>query len=549
MWKIRRPLRLAAVTITLSAMVTGGQAGAATGTAPESESPPGGPSGISVPTLAWAACEPAGFQCASAQVPLDYRDPGGKTISLAVTRLPAADPQQRIGSLFVNPGGPGSSGVGLAARLAGRLSGLEADALPQAVLDRFDIVGFDPRGVAGSSPAIACFDGAQTQQAFVESTATLRPGGFQRGMRLAKRFTTACVENSGGLLPYIGTEYVARDLDLLRAAVGDDKLTYLGLSYGTYLGTVYANLFPGRTRALAFDSAHNPPAHANRQYQFDLDQYVAQERTLNRFFDWCAATPDRCPFGDGKPARSFDRLLADLDANPVRDSTGVVANGATFAYLVIFGGLNGGRAAWPQFAKDLTDAEKRTGALIAPVSSDPEGAFLSANAAVDCADRIYPPSLAKLRARLAHAVAAAPRLGPVMAYGPSPSYDHAHATICLQWPAERASRYTGRFNAPGSAPILVVGTTGDPDTPFRDSVALSKTLDNGRLLTFDGEGHRAYFISACVKAAISAYLIDGTLPKPGTVCDDDVPPGQIAASNVRGSQRLPAGAAGAGADR
>ncbi|MFG1792104.1 alpha/beta hydrolase [Nocardia sp. NPDC049149] len=475
-----------------------------------SDAPAGGVPGVAVPELAWASCGDPGYQCATADVPLDYRNPGAGTISLAVRRHVASDPARRIGSLFVNPGGPGGSGAGFVSSVI--------STMPEEIAARFDVVGFDPRGV-GKSRAVECWTAEEMQSEWATVPAQWRPGAFERGQDSAARFNAACQARSGDLLPYIGTEFVARDMDLLRAAVGDNEINYLGVSFGTMIGAVYANLFPQRIRASVLDGAYNPETYANDPYAYDYGQYVELEAALNRFLDWCATDRTVCQFGDparGGPGAALDALIADLTDNPVRDETGqVVANGASLAYGLTLQ-VNGGRAAWPAIADSLRQAaEHRDGPALRKIGRLAD--FFAANVAVECADRIYPPLTLELQARLALDVAAAPRLGPVAAWGP-PGYDHSHANACQRWPAPRASRYAGPWSAAGSAPILVVGTTGDPDTPYQDAVALTRMLQNGRLLTVDGEGHSGFGHSQCARDTETAYLIDVSAPQSGTTC-------------------------------
>jgi len=491
-------LLLAAVTVPVSAA--------------EEALPPGGLPGIQIPSLAWQDCphNDNGLQCAIAQVPRDYRNLGRGSLSLYLKRHLATDSAHRIGSLFVNPGGPGGSAADFVSAVVGRL--------PAEVASRFDIVGFDPRGVAASGQ-VRCMTAQETQQAWVGASASVQPGAFERGQRAAEQFNAACQMRSGDLLPYLGTEYVARDMDLLRAAVGDKKLNYFGVSFGTFIGTVYANLFPTRIRVMALDGAYDPEAYANNPYKYDYWQYVAVEGALYRFLDWCAYSPD-CPFGHGDPVAAYDALVSDLDDNPVRDAHGdVVANGATLTYHVMFA-LNGGTPGWPGIAEDLSAAQQRGGSYVDSIAS--KSNFFAANVSVECADRVYPAGELLLHYHLALTTVPAPRTGPVAAYGP-PGYDHSHANACQQWPAERASRYAGPWSAHGSAPILVVGTTGDPDTPYQDAVTLAATLENGHLLTFVGEGHSGFAHSRCARAAEVAYLIDLTLPQGEARCTDDPP--------------------------
>jgi pimeloyl-ACP methyl ester carboxylesterase len=469
-----------------------------------------------VPVLTWSDCG-EGFQCADADLPLDYRHPHGRTISIALIRRTAADPARRIGSLFFNPGGPGGSGVNFVRSAY--------QTLPDELRARFDIVGFDPRGVARSS-AVNCWSSEHYAQQFAHAKARLDTDAFTEAVRQAADFHDACVRNSKDLLPFVGTGYVARDLDLLRAAVGDQKLSYFGASYGTYLGTVYASLFPTRVRGAALDGAYDPEAYANRPYDYDRGQHAALDAALQRFFAWCADTPERCRFGHGNPAAAFDRLLACLDAHPVTvpaKGTTVTTNAYELLYKVLFY-LNGGRPVWPLLGDILQQADERNdGLLVTTPWLPPFFASMTANTVVECADRAFPQDQRRLEQHLAAVATIAPRFGPALAYGP-PGYDQTHAAACSQWPAEQISRYEGPYHAKGSAPILVVGTTGDPDTPYHDAVALARTLDNASLLTFKGEGHTAFHASQCAKAAITTYLTELILPPPHTICADAPPP-------------------------
>ena len=478
--------------------------------------PAGGVPGVPVPTLAWSDCGDGVHQCTSARVPLDYRRPGGTQLTLQLRRRPATDPATRIGTLFLYAGGPGSSGWDWVQSFATSSS-------PE-LRDRFDIVGFDPRGVHRSQPVI-CLDGPAYRAQWAQVRTRPAPDSFGTAVRLAREWNGACRAHSGGLLPYLGTASQARDLDLLRAAVGDDRLTYFGGSYASYVGTVYADMFPQRTRALVLDSGYDPRKYADDPYAYDYGQYRATEAAMYRFLGWCAANPQQCAFAADVPAPTAGALAAkvhavldSLDANPVRDTTGAVSvNGATMLSELTYR-LNSGTRYWATLGTNLDLAESRTGPLLYTISQS-DTAFNAVNVAVECADRVYPRGLPELRTRLARAAADFPLTAPGMAYGP-PAYDQTHAPACLQWPAARHSRYTGSYRARGSAPILVVGNIGDPDTPYADSVALAHILAHGRLLTWDGEGHTARRKSACAEAHMYEYLLRLTLPPAGTVCRD-----------------------------
>jgi pimeloyl-ACP methyl ester carboxylesterase len=362
---------------------------------------------------------------------------------------------------------------------------------------------------------VSCLDLTGYRAQWARATARTAAGAIG----LAREWNAACRAHSGALLPYIGTKSQARDLDLLRAAVGDDQLSYFGGSYATYVGTVYASMFPRRVRAMVLDSAYDPEKYADDPYAYDYGQFRSTESAMYRFLAWCAATPAQCGFAAGVPAPTSAGLAAkvrailkSLDANPAGD-----VNGATML-SELTSALNGGTRRWVTLGANLRLAESRTGPLIYAITQS-DTAFNAVNVSVECADRVYPPGLAELRARLAKVASEFPLTAPGMAYGP-PAYDHTHGPACLLWPAARHSRYTGSYRARGSAPILIVGNTGDPDTPYEDSVALSRLLQNSHLLTWQGEGHTARLKSACAAAYMYEYLLRLSVPPEGTVCRD-----------------------------
>ncbi|MFF7244858.1 alpha/beta hydrolase [Embleya sp. NPDC008237] len=503
----RRPLRLRVAAVAVAGLAIIG-AGSADASAAASDTPP-------TPTLAWAPCaQDATFDCANATVPLDYRDPRGRTLTLAVIRHKAADPTRRLGTLVMQPGGPGNSGVDF-------VRGNHA-ALPAELRERFDVFGFDARGIARSAP-YECWDDARYTQEIAQSPGHPGPGGYERAVSTARDFDAACASKAGDVLPFMGTDYVARDLDLLRRALGERRLSFYGRSFGSFVGTVYADRYPGRVRAMVLDGAYDPVHYASRPYEYDRPQYLALDGAMGRFLDWCGSDPAGCGFGGGDARGAFDRLIDELDAHPVATPSGALANGYTLAYRLMFN-INEGKAVWPAFGAALRQAELRDGTAFllrppSPASFD----FLTANIAVECVDRVYPQDMARLERNVRANVRDAPLLGPAIGFGP-PTYDHNHAPACVQWTGERVSRHQGSYRARGSAPILVLGTTGDPDTPYRDAVALAERLDNARLLTFRAEGHTAFGRSGCAKAAATAYLVDLKLPPPGTVCADEADP-------------------------
>ncbi|MFF3677714.1 alpha/beta hydrolase [Streptomyces sp. NPDC002120] len=469
-----------------------------------------------VPVLSWGPCAgPAdGFECATARVPLDHRRPTGATIPLAVTRRVVAEKAHRSGVLVLHPGGPGNSGVDFARN--------SYAALPASLRDAFDVVGYDMRGVARSGQ-VECWDDKEYAAAVDAARGVPGPGALQSAIRQGADFAEACRRRSGDLVPFIGTASNAKDLDLLRQALGEETLSFYGRSFGSYVGTVYAAQFPRRVRAMVLDGAYDPRRYADVPYAYDAAQFVALDAAVGRFLDWCAQNADACGFGDGRPREAFEQLKRALDADPVISASGRPATGYTLAYRLMFN-INAGKEIWPELGQALRAAQARQGSFLLNPPSPASFDFLNVNMAVECADRVYPAGRLLLGALVSAHVASAPLLGPPIGLGP-PTYDHNHAPTCAQWPAERPSRYEGSYRAQGSAPILVLGTTGDPDTPYQDAVALAGTLANGRLLTFDAEGHTAYNRSACVSALVTDYLATLALPARGTVCADETPAG------------------------
>lgn len=482
------------------------------------------------PALSWGPCPNAavadGFECATARVPLDYRKLEGHTISLAVTRRTVADPARRVGVLFLQPGGPGNSGVDFAQNSYANL--------PAALRDHFDIIGFDMRGVARSSP-VECWDDREYSRAVDSAKGVPGSGALLRALREAHDFDAACQQRAGDLLPFVGTASNAKDIDMLRRALGEERISFYGRSFGTYVGTVYAASFPRRVRAMAVDGAYDPIKYANNPYAYDAPQFKALDEAVGRFLDWCGQKPMVCGFGEGHARQAFQRLKSALDADPVITPSGRPANGYTLAYRLMFN-INGGKEDWVNLGRALRLAQLRNSSsfLLSPPSSASFD-FLNPNVAVECADRDYPTSLRLLERNLTANAALAPLLGPPIAYGP-PTYDHNHAPACVQWPAKRLSRFRGSYRAAGAPPILVLGTTGDPDTPYKDAVALAEILQKGRLLTFKAEGHTAFNRSACASRAITNYLTALTLPAAGAVCTDEAPvPDPPSSDGTRGN--------------
>jgi len=482
-----------------------------------------------VPTLDWTDCGD-GFQCATARVPLDYDHPRGARISLALIRLPAGDPARKIGSIFINPGGPGGSGVDFV-RAAGPI--LYSD----EVRARFDLVGFDPRGIIGSTP-LRCFE------TFDQALAVLPPMAFpvtraeeRIWVRSDRALARACARRGGAILDHMATADVARDLDLLRRAVGDDKLSYVGYSYGTYLGATYANLFPNKVRALVVDGVLDPIAWATGRgdqartlpFSTRLRSDQGALATLNEFFRLCDAGAANCAFSAGSPRRRFARLAERLLAEPVQLPDG---QGGTFPFtyadLVATAlGAMYDPASWPflaEFLQQLWDlaqpqaAAATLGTLRARLGGFQQEEypnFVEGFPGVACSETDNPASVGAW----ARAARASDRRFPY--FGRLWTWI---TSICQPWPGQDADRYDGPWTRRTSNPVLVVGTRFDPATRYQGAVILDNLLPRSRLLTLDGWGHTSLLASACIDGHVSGYLLTAQVPPRGTVCQPDVVP-------------------------
>ena len=489
--------------------VAGAVAAAAALTACSGTPPPATLATYYTQHLHWQPCD-GGFQCAELVVPFDYAKPGGPRFTLPVVKLSAADPAHRVGALVINPGGPGGSGVQYA--LGARLE------FPAAVLARFDIVGFDPRGVGASQPALNCENGPQLDTFFATDDEPSDPAQLARVVAASKQFAAQCERNSAALLPYVGTPNAARDMDVLRAALGESRLTYLGKSYGTYLGAWYAQLFPHRVRALVLDGSVDPATSS-------LDATIAQAQgfqgAFGSFAAWCLAAPG-CPLGGsaggsvaGAEAK-VEALITRANSAPLasRLDDGQVADGAMLLYGVA--GALYSRSSWPILKAALASAFTGDGTGLVELANqlygrNPNGTYSTlANAvtAIDCLDRPWPRSLAPWQSAASTAEKAAPMFGAAIVWG---------SLTCAYWPI--ASYPQSRIKAAGAPPILVVGTLRDPATPYRWAQAMAADLASGVLLGWNGDGHTAYGEgSACVDTIVNDDLIDLAVPRSGTVC-------------------------------
>ncbi len=456
---------------------------------------------LPVAPIAWAPCR-VNLQCGTLTVPLDYAHPHGATIGIALARHLAGDPSHRIGSLVINPGGPGVSGIDdFANELSVLTPLLQAD---------FDIVTFDPRGVERSDP-VTCQSKPPSAQAAPQSPApdpVPQTAVAQRATIAGLRhYGSACVKASGAILPFVGTVNVARDMDRLRTALGDAGLTFMGQSYGTLIGEMYAQLFPTRVRAMVLDGVIDPALSLT---QMVADQSNGFEAVLVSFFTWCAdhaACPWR-PAGD--PTGALLAQLASSANAPVPAGGGRHA-GAGELYDALLDGLYS-PLDWSRLGSALAADAGGNGALVLTMSGSytADGSTNGSDAAeaIDCLDHPAPRKLSAYGTRANFMATSAPVFGPLLAWGEA---------SCAVWPIP-PTRTPGPVTAAGSPPILVIGTTNDPATPYAWAVNVAHELRAGVLLTRNGQDHVAYFYSSCVRATVQAYLVTGALPPTGTIC-------------------------------
>ncbi len=509
---MRRTSRLCLCWLVVALVATACSDDPGTGRAETTTTTTGGTS--SGTELVWDACpvdenaEGDDFDCALLQVPIDDADPDGPQIDIAVTRRRAEDEDRRLGSLVINFGGPGAPGVEFLR------AGFES--LPEPIQDRFDLVSFDPRGV-GQSTAVECEDDTATSAAFDGDPDTIQE--IDRARALHAEFVLACQRNAGDLLAFVGTNNAARDLDRIREAIGDEKLTYLGYSYGSSLGYAYAVLFPDRIRALVLDGIVDPQLETADGVSQDAASF---EAATEAFFAACESRRS-CPIGPD-PRAVMERVLARLedgetlptDAELLEEDGRLLHLGE--AQIGILRALYDSETGWQYLELGLDAADSDgDGTILLALSDDftdyrgdgVYGNLSDANVAINCADTDERPSYDDAE-RLADDLGARyPVWGRFIGLG---------LASCTGWPTS-TDPIPSTETVAGAPPILLVGTTGDPATPYEGAVALAEQLASGVLLTYEGEGHTAYGgKNDCIDDAVNAYLIDLEPPAADTVC-------------------------------
>ena len=492
---------------------------------------------VPAPVLRWRTCRKTN-QCASAELPLDYHHPHGAKIKVALLRIRAADPRHRLGTVFVNPGGPGDSARAFAALLP--------QAVPRVILDRFDIIGVDPRGVGGSTP-LRCF-AAKAAQAralapFSPDSFPYTPAQERAWIGAARALGRACSTTGRKIASAMSTTDNALDMDVLRRAVGDRQLTYFGESYGSYLGLVYANMFPGRVRALVIDGIVAPralvgtPATAGVPAFERLGSAAASYRALRELLEALPAGRPRCSFATADTPARFARLAARLRGRPLRlAAPGIRTTTFTYANLIVdtehwlhdpsgYRGLfaeltdlarltapGGGGPGRPALVRALLRLRSQ---LQAPPGY---GTLLQAESGVLCTDGLHAANAAAWPAAAAAADRRARYFG---AY-------YAWITVqCARdtWTARDRDVYRGPFDRRTAAPVLVIGDRWDPATSYYSAVKVARLLPSSRLISSDSWGHEAVGTSGCVDNAVWGYLLHPLAPAPKvTHCRGDVQP-------------------------
>ena len=472
-------------------------------------------------TLAWMECGEDVF-CTTVSAPLNWDEPEAATITLALARRPATGTKQ--GSLLVNPGGPGESGFALVSD--------SSDAVDATLQKSFDIVGFDPRGV-GRSAAVTCYSPKEKDAYLYDIT----PGVLGSDEWIAAKgasaraYAQACATNTGPLIAHVDSVSAARDLDLMRAALGDKKLNYLGYSYGTFLGTTYAGLFPHRVGRLVFDGIDNPWSSAvsvdesgNDTSGKDSGSDDPFELALRAFMVSCLAGESKavdsahCAFSgtaDGALA-AVATMLTATSASPIRNADGRMLGGATLVSAVTNELYS--LQSWPALNKMFLEVAAGN-ATTAFESADAangrnsDGSYLSNSSdafrAINCLDGTSNSDASQMKQQAAEIVKASPIFGPYQTYG---------SIECASWSVSPKS-LMDPVTAQGADPILLIGTTNDPATPYADAQALAEQLANGHLVTFTGEGHTAYNSgSSCVDRAVDRYFLSGVVPQTDPQC-------------------------------
>jgi pimeloyl-ACP methyl ester carboxylesterase len=458
-----------------------------------------------VNAIEWKACEGSTsteVECGNIEVPFDYANPDQGSFVLYVKKHNASSPADRIGSMMVNPGGPGFGGSSLADDAQYYFS--------QDLIDHFDIIAWDPRGTGESTPSVNCVD--TFDEYFGLDSPPETPEEKQALIDASQAFNDKCAENSGTILPYISTMASAQDINSLRLALGEEKVSYFGFSYGSELGTTWATMFPETVRAIVVDGAVDPNASS---VQEGMNQAKGFEGQLATFLKQCSEKTTCAFHNGGKAEDAFDKLVLDIDTTPLevsKDRT-PVTQGVLFTAVAqaMYSDYY-----WPQLSEALNAAQGGDGKGILQLYDDyyqrnTDGTYgneLEAFLAISCLDDPGATSTEEVDSRIEEFIAAAPRLGGSFAYGYS----------CALWPVKQADKVT--ITGKGAGPIVVIGTTGDAATPLESTRNMALGLDQGILIVVEANQHTGYGANSCVVKAVDEYLIKLIVPANETNCKD-----------------------------
>jgi pimeloyl-ACP methyl ester carboxylesterase len=452
-------------------------------------------------SIDWSPC--GNVECGSVTVPLDHRRPGGRHITLALARLPASG--TRVGVLLTNPGGPGGSGIQLVRDAA--------EQFPRDLRDAFDIVSWDPRGLGPDQP-VQCLDDLDPFYAVDRDPQT--PAAVAQNVTASRDLVDACEQKSQDLLPHLATDETVRDLDAIRAALGEQRISYLGFSYGTFIGALYADRYPEHVRAMVLDGVVDP---ARSYSESAIDQANAFDASLGAFFEHCR-NDTSCAFARGSdPAAAYDDLVGLIRSEPVPGKVDGEARtlGPGELDIGVASALYLGADGYDTLAAALAQTASGNGSKMLQLSDAYTGRRKGGNYtnetavfyATSCLDAPSPPKVAGVEQLAQQAARTAPHFGATTVWLGLP---------CTLWPVPAQGK-VGAIHAPHAPPILVVGALHDPATPYQWAVSVSTAMQTAHLLTVDGTSHTSYARgNGCVDDAVDGYLVDLTVPQRGERC-------------------------------
>ncbi|MET4061631.1 pimeloyl-ACP methyl ester carboxylesterase [Arthrobacter sp. UYP6] len=457
--------------------------------------------------VTWGECadsSPTGLKCATVDVPMDYADPSGESIELAVILAQSSDGAQ--GTILLNPGGPGGSGYDIVSESVDYVT-------TDRLRENFNVLGFDPRGVGRSTP-VECLTDAEMDALREEYYDPATPAGLEAARADAQELADKCAQKTGELLGFVDTVSAARDMDILRAVAGDEQLNYLGFSYGTFLGATYAELFPDKVGRMVLDGGLDPSASNE---EITLGQAEGFENAIRAYVEDCLSSAN-CPLSGttDQAIETIRDLIASVEASPMTAKDGRTVTVSTFVTGLIVPLYNSDN--WPVLTQALEAAlqgDPSAMLYLADLNADrqPDGTYASnttvAFSAINCLDYPMTADDEQMALDAKRLEKASPTIGKFLGYG---------GITCEPWPYEPVNT-PHEINAPGAADLLVIGTTGDPATPYQWSVALAEQLESATLVTWEGEGHTAYGRGdECIANTVDDYFIDGTVPAEGKVC-------------------------------